>query len=636
MRFWLALGALLVLTVTIACSGLWAQEAAPLIEAVEVQDNDYIPREGILDEVKDILKPGEAFTEQRAKAARDALMAMGYFDDVQITTQATAQGVNVIITVVEKQRVQRILFVGNTVADDTALTDVIFTRVGHVVDDRSIRRDTRRIEEFYADRGYIAHVSKATVGQFGVLTFVIEEGIIEDVLIEGLKRTKEEVVRRELTIKPGALFEEKKIAEDIRRVFNLGIFQNVTSDVRIGVKDPQRGYIVVIVVEEKRTGSASVAAGYSSIDDFVLTLAVSENNFRGRGERASVQMDLFGRTSFEVSYFRPYIDKRGSSVSVRVYDTERTRQFVGATPVATSSDDTFEERRKGWSLAFTRPFDKVTRGTIRFRSEDIASSESRDIRPLGPGMFAQSAASGLMRSARAGATTGNLSGRNPESPSDNPQLYPDVPEPGEVPGPIIIAAPLHPAGTLNSMTFGWTKDTRDILTDPTRGSMTAVNWEEAGGLFGGEVRFRKFYGEYRYVKQLGNKRDVIAARLMAGTSSGDVPLYESYSAGGGNTLRGYEEDRFRGLDMLILQSEYRRPITESLKAVLFVDVGDAYGGTFPTPIPGYTIPADDQDLELHVGYGVGLRVETPVGPIRLDFGWGEYGSQTHFNFGHTF
>lgn len=635
MRCWLAMAALLALLGTATVNVLWAQDEAPLIEAVEVLDNDYIPREGILDEVKDILKPGEAFTDQRAKAARDALMAMGYFDDVQITTQATAQGVNVLITVVEKERVQRILFVGNTVVDDTALTDVIYTRVGHVVDDRTIRRDTRRIEEFYADRGYIAHVSKATVGQFGVLTFVIEEGVIEDVLIEGLKRTKEEVVRRELTIKPGALFEERKIAGDIRRVFNLGIFQNVTSDVRLGVKDPERGYIVVIVVEEKRTGSASVAAGYSSIDDFVLTLAVAENNFRGRGERASVQMELFGRTSFEVSYFRPYIDSKGSSVSVRVYDTQRTRQFVGGTAVTTTSD-TFEERRKGWSLAFTRPFDKATRGSIRFRSEDIASSESRDTRALGPGMLTQSAPGGSVGTSQTGSSTGNLSGRNPESPPDNPDLDPDIPEPGDVLGPVVIAAPLHPAGTLNSVTFGWTKDTRDILADPTRGSMSALNWEEAGGIFGGEVRFRKLFGEYRYVKQLGNKRDVIAARLMAGTSTGDVPLYESYSAGGGTTLRGYEEDRFRGLDMLILQTEFRRPITDSLKAVLFVDVGDAYGGEFATSVPGFTIPADDQDLNLHVGYGVGLRVETPVGPIRLDFGWGEFGSETHFNFGHTF
>ncbi|MEN6544922.1 MAG: BamA/TamA family outer membrane protein, partial [Armatimonadia bacterium] len=53
-------------------------------------------------------------------------------------------------------------------------------------------------------------------------------------------------------------------------------------------------------------------------------------------------------------------------------------------------------------------------------------------------------------------------------------------------------------------------------------------------------------------------------------------------------------------------------------------------------VPGFSVPADDQNLTAHVGAGVGLRVVTPIGPIRLDFGWGEDGSQAHFSFGHTF
>jgi len=89
--------------------------------------------------------------------------------------------------------------------------------------------------------------------------------------------------------------------------------------------------------------------------------------------------------------------------------------------------------------------------------------------------------------------------------------------------------------------------------------------------------------------------------------------------------------------MVLLNLEYRRPIgSNNLIAVGFIDVGDAFGGLFPTTVPGFTIPAEDETLNLHVGYGIGVRVQTPVGPVRLDFGWGEYGAQTHFNFGHTF
>ena len=181
-------------------------------------------------------------------------------------------------------------------------------------------------------------------------TFVIEEARVEDIVIEGLKRTDPEVVRRELTIQPGELFQEKDVTRDIQRIFNLGIFGNVTSDIRPGVKDPQRGIIVVIAVEEKRTGQASVAAGYSSLDNFVLVISLSENNFRGRGERVSANIELFGRTSYELSFFEPYIDARGTSLSVRVYDTERERRFLTSAS-ATTENDTFDERRKGVTLA---------------------------------------------------------------------------------------------------------------------------------------------------------------------------------------------------------------------------------------------------------------------------------------------
>ena len=117
---------------------------------------------------------------------------------------------------------------------------------------------------------------------------------------------------------------------------------------------------------------------------------------------------------------------------------------------------------------------------------------------------------------------------------------------------------------------------------------------------------------------------------------GTLPLFETFSVGGANTLRGYEEDRFRGERFLLFNLEYRHPITNKLTAVVFTDVGDAYGGVYPTPVPGFSIAAEDQDFTAHWGVGAGIRVLTPIGPLRLDVGYGEEGSQAHFNFGHTF
>ena len=606
---------------------LWLQLPAmaqepQLIESVKVVGNDYIPKEGILDEVKDILQAGQQFTPERQRAAQQAVMGMGYFEDVQITTEAGTRGVIVVVRVVEKQRVQKILFVGNSVLDDAALTDVIYTRVGHVIDDRIIRRDVRRIEDAYAQHGNIAHVSKASVGEFGVLTFVIEEARIEDIVIEGLKRTKPWVVRREMTAKPGELFQEKAVARDIQKIFNLGLFDNVTSDIRPGVKDPQRGIILVINIDEKRTGQASLAAGYSNLDNFVLILSASENNFRGRGERIGANIELFGRTSYELTFYEPFVDRKGTTLSAQLYDTQRQRRFLSGSSALTNGDDEFDERRTGATLSLSRPLDPTTRASVRFRSEKVSSSSYQGTRIVGT-------SGGSVGTAASDGATDLPAGDN-DDPSDEAG-------PGDHPGPIVVAAPLHPGGTLTSLQLGWTRDTRNIIASPSSGMYTSLTFEQAGSFLGGNTTFSKLMAEQRYYRKLSKKsRDVLALRIMGGTTLGNLPLFESYSVGGANTLRGYEEDRFRGENMLLANLEYRRPIGDRLTAVLFVDAGDAFGGEFRTVVPGFSIPADDESFYGHIGAGLGLRVVTPLGPIRLDYGWGDDGGQAHFSFGHTF
>jgi len=614
--------------VTLALGLVWAQEGTstgaapkpPLIAEVQVLGNQAISADAILDQVKAILPPGAELTPQRVEQARRAVMRMGYFDKVTISHEMTDRGARVVIEVVERQRIEKIMFVGNTVLSDEELAQAILTRVGHLVDENVIAKDITRILAAYQRKGYLCNVPSAEVDKFGVLTFIINEMRIEGYEIEGLKRTKKWIVEKQITLKPGQLYRDTVIRDQVAALRRLGLFEEVRVEPRPGKVDPENSIIVVFQCKEKRTGQIALQLGYSSLDDLVVAVGVSESNFRGRAEKLSLSAEMIGRSTYQFSFVEPYLMGTDTSMELSLFDTERRRQFIGGTMVSTASDR-FDERRRGGFVRFVKPVAEHTRLSLRFRSEEVSSAFFQGVRSVPP----SDVTTAQWYRSFGGRDSGRMS------------LPPDAPPagPGDRPGTPVVAAPLHPGGRLTSVTIGLIQDFRDEPADPTRGSYRRVTLESAGSFLGGEEDYRQLIGELRFYHPLSD-HEVLAFRLMGGKSFGEVPLFEAFSVGGANTLRGYEEDRFRGEEFVLFNGEYRRKITDSLTAVAFVDVGDAYGGVFRTVVPGFDIGAEDADFDAHVGAGVGLRVKTQVGPLRLDIGFGEDGSRAHFNFGHVF
>jgi len=127
-------------------------------------------------------------------------------------------------------------------------------------------------------------------------------------------------------------------------------------------------------------------------------------------------------------------------------------------------------------------------------------------------------------------------------------------------------------------------------------------------------------------------RRVIAARVKYGWIDGNVPYFEQFFAGGPDTVRGYEPDRFWGKQTLLTSIEYRHPIQKSFDIILFVDYGGAWGGYG-------TVNYYNQwnTFRLHWGYGPGLSFKTPFGQIRVDLGFNETGgAQPDFLIGNSF
>lgn len=620
---------------TALLTGLVSQAAWPqanVIANIAVEGAQFVSPDGVLATINEHLKEGDPFdpesAEDQAKleTARRAVVELGFFESVVATVQRGDQGITLTFSVVEKKRIERIAFVGNTIFTDDELLDAIVSRPGQIIDDNTIRRDALRIDEYYKDHHRMASVVDAGSDRFGVVTFVISEWVIEDIVIEGLKKTKPFVVKRRIEAKPNDVYDEEAIAKDVQAIYNLDLFEDVKVDFRPGVKDPERGVIVVIVVKEKRTGTLTAGVGYSSIESFVGMVSAQETNFRGRGERVSASIEFGGRESYELGFFEPSLDRAGTTFEVNIFDTQRRRQFLPGGSFTTARRE-FDERRKGFNLTVGRPLSNDLSVSVRVRQESISDPFFQVSRVLSPGV----GSIGTLQTYPPGF--GGRRDRIPTAPS-NPDLNPDRPEPGDTLLPVTVFAPLA-AEDLSSVTLGATVDTRDIIANPMHGGFNSLYVEQAG-IFGGDSDFTKVSLDLRRFVKVTPRKHVIAVRLLAGTTLGDVPLVESFTVGGAYTLRGYPEDRFRGENMAVLNAEYRWPLTKQITGVGFIDVGDAWGGDFPTSVPGFDIPAEHDSFDPNVGVGVGVRLGTQFGTLRLDLGRGDEGSEVHLSFGHTF
>lgn len=175
-------------------------------------------------------------------------------------------------------------------------------------------------------------------------------------------------------------------------------------------------------------------------------------------------------------------------------------------------------------------------------------------------------------------------------------------------------------GTTRSITLEHVTDTRDNIYNPTSGTRVSLTAETAG--FGGDFKYQKYTIEDQRYHKVGHAQ-VLALRATYGHGNGSIPEMAQYKVGGQDSLRGYRDDQFRGNSMYLGTIEYRFPIISKVQGALFTDFGAAWNSGWA---PEGT----------HSSIGVGLQLQTPLGPIRVDYGHGSQGNRLHFSVGGTF
>lgn len=555
--------------------------------------------EGIPEEVKAKLapliqsKPGSTVTVEGIRNDVASLGSIGVFSQIRPVFVSVPEGVKLTYQLVSNPVVKNVEFSGNTVFTSDYLKSIMQIPKDSVLNFVLVNQKLREIEDLYLKQGYmLVSIPNVQVSADGTLHIDISEGIVEDIVIVGNEKTKNYVITRELKLKKGKPFNKFLASRSMERLYNLGYFEDVNMKLLPG-KTNEHDVIIEIDVIEQKTGIVTVGAGYSDADGTVGIIELGDTNFRGTGDKVNLHWEFGGAgdgKNYTLSYTRPWINDNGDSLGASIFNRIYEYDDYDANGDKVAE---YDKRRKGWNLTWGHVSDEYRTNYFNFES----SKESYDDHD--------------------GFETGEVMDKY--LAKNNITDYHDSDW---------YKAIMDNFGTTNSFTFTHVFDNRDNYFNASKGRRISFAAQWGGHGLGGDYDFYKFTAEGRFYKALGNGH-ILALRLMGGYIDGDVSYGNLFDLGGSDTLRGYEDDQFKGKKMYAATLEYRFPIAKKVQGVLFTDAGSTWG-IDEGKIPWYT---DDDSLNWSVG--IGIRLQTPIGPIRLDYGHGDR-NKFNFSFGTQF
>ncbi len=538
------------------------------------------------------MKAGTTLTAAGLEDDIKALYETGLFYEIDPSFKEVPEGVQITYNIMENPVFKGIEVEGNTKLSTSDIKKIMDIPNGQVLNTKKVNEGARKIESEYSKNGYIlARVNDIRLLPDGNLAILINEGVVEAFKINGNTKTKDYVITREMKLKKGGPFNAKAARRSMQRIYNLGYFEDV--NIKLNPGQEPNTVVVEISVVEMSTGSFGIGAGYSDADGILGMISIGDKNFRGTGDKVNARWEFGGTDeyskNYELSYVRPWIDKKETTMGITVYNM--TNEYVDYNR---DSDEIarYYKKRNGQEISFSRVTDNefITNAVV------LKNRDDSYVKPVSG--YANQYFEGYDR--------------------DGTQQSADV-----------IAARLKENfGLTRSVTFSRTLDSRDNIYDPREGKRNNYSVEVAS--FGGDFNFQKYSVDYRYYYRQG-VNNVIAVNIGLGLANGDMPLSQRFSIGGSETLRGYRDDLFKGNSMLRGSVEYRVPLVKKVQGVVFTDAGYAWSKDY-----------DESNFDLGLmkySAGIGLRINSPLGPLRLDYGVplnGGNGGRFHFSFGGQF
>jgi outer membrane protein insertion porin family len=608
-------------------------EARVLVAEVAVEGvDDTALRDQVYQAIS--TRPGRTATRAQLQADVNAIFATGFFARARVEPSDTPLGVRVAFIVQANPVLKQVQTTGSKVLPAADVEKIFSPQYGKVLNFRDLQEGIKQVNKWYQDKGYVLAqvVGAPQIGEDGVATLEIAEGVIEDIKVrfvskEGEEttekgkpvkgRTKPYVILREVELKPGAVFNRNTMQADLQRIFGLGIFEDVKVALSPG-EDPRQA-VVTLNVAERRSGTIAAGAGFSSESGLLGTVSFQQQNLRGRNQKFGAELQLGERDLlFDLSFTDPWIKsaQRRTSYTFNIFRRRSISLVFNGddTDIDLPNEDRPRVVRIGTGLTFTRPFSKnpfrrsTWTASLGLQYQRVAiEDQDGDLSPF--------------------SENGDLLSFSSSGEDD-----------------------------LLSVQFGVVRDRRDNPQLPTKGSLFRVGTEQTVPVGSGGIVFNRLRTSYTYyipVKLFGSRKPKpvvptkpgerpprpkyqgLVLNAQAGGVVGDLPPYEAFALGGTNSVRGYAEGELgAGRYFVQATAEYNFPLFRIVNGALFVDAASDLGSG--DSVPGN--PAGRRELPgSGFGIGAGVRIDSPLGPIRLDYGVNDSGDgRFHFGIGRRF
>ncbi len=473
----------------------------------------------------------------------------------------------------EQYRIGDLSISGEILTTRQELMSMLETKTGDIYSQMTLEMDIHKLVELYGDEGYAyATIVPQTIPDDETLTADIDIHIskgkritVERINITGNTTTRDKVIRREMEIKESDRYSERNLRKSREKLMRLGYFEEVNFATPRGTRDDTMN--LNIDVKERPTGTFNIGAGFSSVEKFMFNASIQKENFFGYGISGSISAELSKRRQlFMLSVNDPYFLDTKWMAGMSAY--RNAYKYVD-----------FRRESTGGEVSFGRRFFDYWSAQLGYTIEQV--------------------------------NVGSFSFTVPQFFRENT------------------------GGLTSSISLTLARDTRDNRLLPNKGLYNILTQEISGTKLGGDNDFYRVNLRTMFYQPIFKNRLIFKEFFRIGyirsLNDDPVPLFERFFTGGVYSLRGYDPESvgpkiripssisgqdkdfvYGGDKLLLFITEFEIPIYDKagIRGVVFFDAGNAFAEN-----ENYNL------ANLRLDYGFGIRWNSPMGPLRFEWGF---------------